>query len=429
MKKKTIAILMVIITLLGSGTYYLITQKNATDKLSDTKASVQHFVLSKTSVKETLDTTGTIRSTNTTTIQSKLSGQILDTHFEIGDDLQVGALLTEMDNFDVTLSIATKEATIASLIKQIDQINAQKNTTIKSNYNNANLSYESALNLYNHNKTLFNSGAISKSTLDASETTKNRENNNLITAKSNYESYNYLDDVHALTLTLDIEQLRLDELNNALSEHLVLSPLTGVVTNKLVNPGDQVNEGAILFEIQDLDSLEVTVQISEYEIQSVKLGQSVSITPYGNDTTQYQGTVKAIYPVADISGSDVTITVVIDITDEDRMLKPNFTANLTIITNKKDEAFMVPYESLITTPKGVFLNTGIKNTKPIPVKTGIESEMMIEVISDSLYEGMEITIQTSLNLNAKSFNEKGILPMGTVPGTRKKPTATFNKSN
>lgn len=429
MNKKIIATILVITIVFGGGTSYFFMQQKKADAPLDKLTTAQEFTLSRTTVKEMLETTGTIRSTNIRQINSKLTGEITDTFFEIGEQVNLDESLISLDVFDIALSIASKEASMLAIRQQIVQLEIQKNNSEKSNFENSKVAYDSAMILYSQNISLYDSGAVSKSTLDASESNKIREHSNYVAAKSNYESYDYLDEIDTLNGTLALEQLRLDDLNNNLSNHTILSPITGDITNKFVSEGDLINQGSALYELQDLDSLEITANISEYEIYKVKLGQHVAITSYGDDSTQYHGIVKEIYPVAEISGSDVTITIVIDITDEDRMLKPNFTANLTIITNMKNDAFMVPYEAITSTPKGVFLNTGLENSKPIMVETGIESDMMIEIISDQLEEGMVINIQTALNLSTKGFEQKGLLPMGAVPGTRKKPTGTTKKSN
>jgi multidrug resistance efflux pump len=94
----------------------------------------------------------------------------------------------------------------------------------------------------------------------------------------------------------------------------LVSPIDGVVVTVDVVTGEYATPGKTVFVIIDLLNLQVdTTDLSERDIQNVKLGQKVTVTikPLGLDVSGY---VKSIAPLADTLGGDVVYktTIVLD---------------------------------------------------------------------------------------------------------------------
>ncbi len=108
----------------------------------------------------------------------------------------------------------------------------------------------------------------------------------------------------------------------------------------------------------------------------------------------YHGTIISIAPKGS-TGTEVTIPITVEITDEDLDLKPNYTANIEIIVASKDAALVVPFEAIKETNRGSMLMI-LRNGEEmmIPVEKGIISDVYIEIISDEIIEGDEIIITT-----------------------------------
>jgi HlyD family secretion protein len=212
--------------------------------------------------------------------------------------------------------------------------------------------------------------------------------------------------------------MKLESLKQDLLDHQIVASIDGEVTVINIEEGEVPRESDVMMEIQDLSSLKVEASISEYEINEIVVGQEVLITTLGNDDKIYKGLVETIYPSGEISGTEVFVTVIIDILDEDLLLKPNFSANIEILTASKDDALMVPYDALVKIGKGYAVQLkpeeGTESTF-VHVKTGIESDLTIEVISSELEEGMVLLVESDVKLSTQ--NQSGIRIPGMGDGS------------
>ena len=80
------------------------------------------------------------------------------------------------------------------------------------------------------------------------------------------------------TSEIEAAQARVEAAQATLNLARVISPFAGTVTESHVLPGDQVSAGATAFRVDDLSSLLVDVQVSEVDINSVSIGQPVTLT-------------------------------------------------------------------------------------------------------------------------------------------------------
>lgn len=163
------------------------------------------------------------------------------------------------------------------------------------------------------------------------------------TAKSDYER---IKTVHASGGVSD-QQLQQAETQYAVlketfenleSNVKLVSPINGVVTQKLEEEGNLFTSNPIL-EIMQMDKLKVKVNISEQYFRFVKVGTEVKITVDIFPDEVFQGKVSLIYPAIDPLTR--TFTVEITIPNSNNKLRPGMFARCTINMGDK-EAVMVP---------------------------------------------------------------------------------------
>jgi HlyD family secretion protein len=84
----------------------------------------------------------------------------------------------------------------------------------------------------------------------------------------------------------------------------VLSPIDGVVTTRVAEPGEVLAPGATIAVLTDLARPWLTVWIDEPNLSQVMLGQTAVVTVDGSDRT-FEGTVSFISPVAEFTPKNV----------------------------------------------------------------------------------------------------------------------------
>jgi membrane fusion protein (multidrug efflux system) len=88
----------------------------------------------------------------------------------------------------------------------------------------------------------------------------------------------------------------------------IRAPFDGVITERLVDEGEQVNIGTRLFVMADTDPLQLTMYLPEGEIKSIRTGQLVHIIPDANPDMRFTGEVIRLAPEVDKRTGTIKVT-------------------------------------------------------------------------------------------------------------------------
>ncbi len=212
------------------------------------------------------------------------------------------------------------------------------------------------------------------------------------------------------------EQQQIDSYLEQIQACNVTAPISGVVTSVNLEAGDSYNGGTIV-TIEDISSYEVTVEIDEYDISKIEVGQRVVIKTNGTGDLELEGKVISIAPRA-TGGSSVTYTVKTSIDTPCEDLRMDMTAKLSIIISSREDVLTVPYAAVQTAEDGSYyvevMDEGGNQSQPqrIPVTKGIESDYYVEISGDGITEGLEVIVPASDNLDDFSQLLEIMGPMG-----------------
>jgi HlyD family secretion protein len=152
--------------------------------------------------------------------------------------------------------------------------------------------------------------------------------------------------------------------------------------------GDQVSPGTKAFRIDDLSQMKVDVQVSEVDINSVQVGQPVTLTFDAIAGKGYNGKVVEMAQVGNPVQGAVNFTVTVVLTDSDQSVKPGMTAAVTIMVKQVNNVLLVPNRAvrLVNDQRVVYvLNNG--QPQEVNVTLGASSDTMSEVVSSGLKVG------------------------------------------
>ena len=146
--------------------------------------------------------------------------------------------------------------------------------------------------------------------------------------------------------TYDMEQLEhaIEEAERALSYTVVKAPISGVVTGRMVNLGDQVTVNQHLFELVDFDSLVARVYVPEKELPKLASGMTARIVAPSLGGAEYRGVVDRLAPIVDPRSGTVKVTVGIP---DWRGLRPGLYVDVALVTDTRDDALLVPKRALV----------------------------------------------------------------------------------
>ena len=365
---RKILIALVIVSLLFWGIAWAITQYNKTPRYKVRK-------IKRTTITETVEASGTINPVTTVNIGSQVSGMISAIYVDFNSKVTKGQLLAQID---------------PSLFQaQVEKAQGDLNSA-KANYEKikAMLIYDKTN--YERYKKLYTKRYVAKSDVELAEAT-------------------YKSDVAQLdAMSAQIAQANATLQNNLtnLKYTKIISPVDGVVVSRDVDVGQTVAasfQTPTLFMVaQDLTKMQIEVNVSEADIGRVAVGQDVDYTLDGYADMTFRGKVSQVRISPTTVNNVVTYNVIVEVDNEDQKLKPGMTANVSIITNRKDDALCVPNDALRFTPTEItggqkYKEQGIwvmRDRKPVRVtiKTGAKNNDITEIISKDIKENERVII-------------------------------------
>ena len=185
----------------------------------------------------------------------------------------------------------------------------------------------------------------------------------------------------------ELDQMSAQELVEAAKKG-IKADFNGVVTKVSVVEGATATQGTELFTLQNTDKVDVNVNISKYDYEKVKEGQSADITVAGKT---YEGEVTSVSHIAtqnEKGASLISADIRIKNPDEDIFLGVD--AKVTIHAEEANDVVVLPSEVVNIGKEGSFcyvLENGIITRKDIT--TGISSDEYVEVL-DGIKEGDEV---------------------------------------
>lgn len=177
-----------------------------------------------------------------------------------------------------------------------------------------------------------------------------------------------------------VNSLRISEKQQ--SDFTIRSTIKGKVYTILKEPGELVNLQTPVAVIGQISPFEIELQIDEYDITKLKIGQRVFITMDSYRDAVFEGEILRIAPY--MNQKSKTFEVIAKFTNEPPSLYPNLTVEANVLIQKKDNVLTIPASYLL---KGNKVLVGKSDT--VNVKVGIANMQWVE-ITEGLDSNREI---------------------------------------
>jgi HlyD family secretion protein len=207
----------------------------------------------------------------------------------------------------------------------------------------------------------------------------------------------------------------------------IYSPVNGIVVSRNVDVGQTVAasfQTPILFVIaQDLTHMQVNANVSESDIGGVAEGKPAHFRVDAYPKQFFDGTVTQVRNAPVSIQNVVTYDVVVTVDNRELKLKPGMTANVTIVTDRKEDPLRVPNGALRFRMPGVPVDR--KTTKVwvrdragavrhVPVVAGISDSLFTEIADGVVKEGDAVIV----GIESPEEQEGKKLPPGFEIGPR-----------
>ncbi|MEK6693128.1 MAG: efflux RND transporter periplasmic adaptor subunit [Nitrospirota bacterium] len=198
------------------------------------------------------------------------------------------------------------------------------------------------------------------------------------------------------------EQIKRLELEGIIRRTMtIVSPVKGIVIEKPAIRGMYINPGENLYKIADISTVWVQLDIYEYEMHLVRLGQTARITFGSYPGRTFYGKVVYLYPYHEPTTR--TMKVRIELSNEDFRFMPTMYANVEIEAVVSPKAITVPDTAIIDTGERqiAIVDKGEGRFEPRLVKVGFKAEGYVEVLS-GLKEGEKVVTSANFLIDSES---------------------------
>jgi len=159
------------------------------------------------------------------------------------------------------------------------------------------------------------------------------------------------------------------------------SPFPGIVVSIGVREGQFVTPTTELYRIADLSKIWAYVDVYEYELPWVAVGDEAEMRLDALPGRVLKGKITYIYPYLDPKTR--TNKVRLEFANPGRLLKPDMFADVTIMANRKLNALVIPSSAVIRTGKTpkVFVRTGKGRFEPRNVRIGVSTDNQTQILA------------------------------------------------
>ncbi len=313
-----------------------------------TDEDFQTVRVERSTLRRTVVATGVVRPVVGAEIDvgSRISGTVLDLKVRVGDTVEAGDLLAELDATGLDALIGQAKADLEVARAELAQ----------------------AQSAFERRRRLAEEGILAPADLDLV-----RRDLDVATAR----------------VTSGGQRLRAAEINRGYAR--IVAPIRGVVAAVTTREGETVAASfaaPTFVTILDLERLEVRVFVDETDIGRVFVGQEATFTVDTYPDTEITATVTAVEPKAEVRNSVVNYVVVLDFeTSGDVLVRPEMTAHVSLVVGEREDALTAPRDTLRRRDGRRYVSVrrdGVWTEQE--VKTGWRTDRAVEIL-DGLAEG------------------------------------------
>ncbi len=285
--------------------------------------------------------TATLVADEETDVVAKSGGIVTTIHVEEGDYVQAGQALAQLDDERLGLEVSRAGAALNRLSSDLDR-----------------------------NQALFDRQLISREEIER--------------VQSDYETQKAGHDLAKL----------------ALEHTTVRSPISGVVSARMIKVGNMVQTFAPTFRVTSFNPLLAEMHVPERELNKLRIGHTASVRVDALPLETFTGRIIRISPVVDASTGTFKVTV--EVRDSSRQLKPGMFGRIGIVYDTHEGAILVPKQAVLVLDdeSAVFVVRGDTAYRQVVVR-GFENGEYIEVMG-GLEIGSDVITTGHANLRDSS---------------------------
>ncbi len=255
-------------------------------------------------------------------VASKIQGRITKLYKEEGDKVKSGELLCQIfsDQLEARYKNAKEAAQSAFYALSIAEANLKK---ALASYEKSKKDFERYSNLIEKDVVTRNEFELVKMHYELAKAELDASQKSISQAEANYRA----------------SLARLNETEADLKEAKIYSPADGVILSRVVEQGEIVNPGSVIYVMVDLNKLYAKVYVPEYRIGEIKLGDPARVYVDSYPDKYFNGKITKVYNQAEFTPKNVetkeervklVFGVEVSVENPEGLLKPGMPVDVVI---------------------------------------------------------------------------------------------------
>jgi len=340
---------LILLAVLGGGGYWAWNKFSGEIKSANSQPSRNVATeVTRQTIESNVELSGDIEPVVKVEVKPEVSARILKLNVILGDKVEKGQVLVELDDQELKTQKESAELEIAGAKVQVEKAKRDAERDQK----------------------LFEKNLVAQQAMADSITAKDLAENALQRAQKNLQT-----------------------VNDKLAKTKVLAPMSGVILELPVVQGQvvvgaaSVNSGTLLMNLADLKRLLISTHVNQVDVARLKPGMPIRFTVDSLPGKEMEGKIDNIAPTATIVKNIKGFTVEMLIENPDPALRPGMTADLVIPIEKAENVLAVPLAAVFSEPDGskvCFVEKtgpdGSKLAEKRPVTIGLSDMDHVEIL-------------------------------------------------
>jgi multidrug efflux pump subunit AcrA (membrane-fusion protein) len=309
---------------------------------------------------------GMIKTLNQYQVFSTVNGLVAEKFITEGDIVKKGSPLLRISNSTVQLN---EDNAKISADYALMQSNLEKLNELQTNIDLAQAKMDNDALLLQRQKNLWKEQIGTQNEVEQRELALKSSSGTYEAAKLKYKQLqkqiNFQEQQSQKTLQIS---------RNIVGDYIVKSEVDGKVYNILKEKGEMVNAQTAIALIGNANTFLLELQVDEYDIAKVKIGQKILITMDSYKGKVFDAIVTKINPLMNERSKSFTIEATF--VKQPEALYPNLTCEANILIQEKEKALTIPRNYLLNGDSVILSNKEKKK-----VTTGLKDYQKVEIIS------------------------------------------------
>ncbi len=371
-------------------------------------APVQVAPVRQESIRRLVQADAVLFPLSQSSVTPKISAPVQTFYVNRGDHVKANQLLASLENRDLAAAAAEAKGAVAQAEANLNATSGaavpeavvKAQTDVQADQQQL----EAAKKVLEHRQQLLKDGAIASKQVDEAQVAYVQAETQLAAAQEHLRTLQNVGkgaQIKTAEALLEAARAHHQSTEAQLSYSQIHSPISGVVSDRPLYPGEMANAGTPLLTVMDISRVVARANVPQNQAGSIKVGDAASITG-AEGGAELAGKVTVVSPATD--PATTTLQVWVEAENAGERLKPGASVRVSIVTGSIPNAVVVPTSAILPgegggTAVAAIAPDNIAHLKKVEV--GVREPDKVQILS-GVAPGEQVVVVGGIGLEDKA---------------------------